>query len=178
MGKDVSWSERCVLVHNETIEVLDSSKVNDDTLREVQFYNIAKGNTDKGLVLCEKENISLDRPQDFLAEMLKSDKVMTKVRSGLVHHQVRIQNYEEKKLNKVTKKVIKQKKHKKNLEASKEKQKNVAAIDKWKKALKTSGENAPDLNKFVSKENQAQYKKVSFYLIKTSRRIQRISKWA
>ena len=108
MGKDVSWSERCVLVHNETIEVLDSSKVNDDTLREVQFYNIAKGNTDKGLVLCEKENISLDRPQDFLAEMLKSDKVMTKVRSGLVHHQVRIQNYEEKKLNKVTKKVIKQ----------------------------------------------------------------------
>ena len=108
MGKDVTWSERCVVTHAEAIEQLDSKKINDDTLREVQFYNIAKGNTDRGLVLCEKENISLDRPQDFLAEMLKSDKVMSKVRSGLVKHQVRIQNYEEKKLNKVTKRMLKQ----------------------------------------------------------------------
>merc|ERR1711976_736041 len=55
MGKDVSWSERCVLVHNEAIEQLDSSKVNDDTLREVQFYNIAKGNTTKALFYAKKK---------------------------------------------------------------------------------------------------------------------------
>ena len=114
VGKDAIWSERCVVTHADKIESLNSTTINDDTLREVQFYNIAKGNTDLGLVKCEKENISLDRPQDFMAEMLKSDKVMSKVRSGLVKHQVRIQNYEEKKQNKQTKKFLKQKKHKKN----------------------------------------------------------------
>ena len=70
-----------------------------------------------------------------MAEMLKSDRVMGKVRSGLVTHQVRIQNYEEKKQNKATKKFVKQRKHIKNLENAKEKQRNVNAIGKWKQAL-------------------------------------------
>ena len=87
-----------------------------------------------------------------MAEMLKSDKVMGKVRSGLVRHQVRIQNYEEKKQNKSQKKFLKQKKHKKNLDAAMEKKKNVSAINKWKTALKNKGENAPDLDKFVKGE--------------------------
>jgi hypothetical protein len=166
------WSERPMVTHAEKIEDLDNVKINDDTLREVQFYNIAKGNADRGLVLCEKEGISLDRPQDFMADMIKSDKVMAKIRSGLVQHQVRIQNYEEKKMNKANKKFLKQKKHKKNLDAAVDKKKTVAAMDKWKRALKQKGDNAPDLNKFISGEkalgNQGKNPK-SFQNMKTKK---------
>ena len=153
MKKDSKvWSERPTMVHAEKIEELGNVKINDDTLREVQFYDIAKGNCDRGLVSCEKEGISLDRPQDFMADMLKSDTVMSKIRSGLVSHQVRIQNYEEKKMNRNNKKSLKERKHKKNLDAAAEKKKTVSAMDKWKRALKQKGDNAPDLNKFISGE--------------------------
>jgi hypothetical protein len=138
------WSERPMVTHAEKIEDLDNVKINDDTLREVQFYNIAKGNADRGLVLCEKEGISLDRPQDFMADMIKSDKVMAKIRSGLVQH----------------------------LDAAVDKKKTVAAMDKWKRALKQKGDNAPDLNKFISGEkalgNQGKNPK-SFQNMKTKK---------
>merc|ERR1712021_205058 len=77
---------------------------------------------------------------------------MAKIRSGLVKHQVRIQNYEEKKLNKTNKKFLKERKHKKNLEAAADKKKTIAGMDKWKRALRQKGDSAPDLNKFISGE--------------------------
>jgi len=44
-----------------------------------------------------KEKIAINRPEDYLCEMFKSDKIMTKVRSKLVNKKMNIQNLEEKK---------------------------------------------------------------------------------
>ena len=165
MGKKIAWSERNTLIATDKVEQLNAANINDDTLREVQFYNIAKENVEKGLALCEKEGIALDRPQDFMAEMLKSDQVMGKIRSGLVKHQVRIQDYEEKKQNKSQRKMIKQKKSQKQTDAHKEKKRNVEAIDKWKKELKRKGDSAPDLNKFIEGSRVKKTKKMIFLKI-------------
>jgi len=40
MGKKIAWSEKNTLVASEKVEQLNAANINDDTLREVQFYNI------------------------------------------------------------------------------------------------------------------------------------------
>ena len=85
-----------ILVSDEKIE-LSSSQINDDIQREVALYTIALNNTKKGIELLEQEKIKIDRPNDFLAEMYKPDKIMQKIKNRLVKQQVKIQNFEEKK---------------------------------------------------------------------------------
>jgi hypothetical protein len=41
--------------------------------REVQFYQITKGNVDMALKKLQAENVELKRPDDYFAEMIKSD---------------------------------------------------------------------------------------------------------
>ena len=47
------------------------------------------------------------RPTDYLVEMYKGDDIMQRIRSNLVHQQVKIQNFEEKKLRRDNKKFAK-----------------------------------------------------------------------
>lgn len=52
-------------------------------------------------------NQKMQRPADYLVEMYKSDEIMTKVRNNLVKQQVKIQNFEERKLRRDNKKFAK-----------------------------------------------------------------------
>lgn len=85
-----------------------SANPNDDIQREVSFYTQTLQNTEKALTLLSAEGLDKPRPNDFLAEMYKSDKVMQKVRSRLVKQQVKIHNFEEKKMRVQNKKFNKQ----------------------------------------------------------------------
>lgn len=61
-GKKMLWSERLTVVSNAGVEVQEGIDVNNDVQREVQFYNIALGNTKVGLQQVADEGLKLDRP--------------------------------------------------------------------------------------------------------------------
>ena len=74
VNKKMAWSERPIVLSDSAIVTGGSSiDVNNDVQREVQFYNIAMGNVRSGLDLIAKEGLKLDRPQDYMAEMFKTD---------------------------------------------------------------------------------------------------------
>jgi rRNA-processing protein EBP2 len=81
---------------------------NDDVQREVSFYTQTLQNVQKAIDFLAVEGLEKPRPNDFLAEMYKSDQVMQKVRSRLVKQQVKIQNFEEKKMREQNRKFNKQ----------------------------------------------------------------------
>ena len=113
----------------------------------------------KGFQKIVNENIKLDRPANFFAEMFKSDATMTKIRSSLVSQQVRMKNFEEIKMRKQLKKIQKQRKSEKHLGKIAEKKKNTTAINKWKADLHAKGDKSKDLDKYIEGEHRPKGKK-------------------
>ena len=153
-GENIKWNERLQVVSERGVEFVEADQINDDIQREVEFYNIANENALKALKQINQENIRLDRPTDFYAEMFKSDDVMTKIRSTLVKQQVRMKNFEEVKLRKQMKRIQKQKKFEKHENKVEEKKRNTSAINKWKEDLHKRRGDTKDLDQYVSDEKK------------------------
>jgi rRNA-processing protein EBP2 len=170
-SNNMKWSERLIVVSSKEIQIMDNTKVNNDVQREVQFYNICLENTTTGLQKIADEGLKLDRPPDFMAEMFKTDKVMTKIRSSLVKQQIRVRNYEEQQLKKYSKKIQKQRRHQKNLDASKAKKANNNAIQKWKSDVKQKGgaHLVADLDEYVKNETARRNQNKKFQNLKSKR---------
>jgi len=168
---NMKWSERLIVVSDKDVEVMNSTKVNNDVQREVQFYNICFANVQTGLQKIADEGLKLDRPQDFMAEMYKTDQTMTKIRSSLVKQQIRVRNYEEQQLKKYSKKIQKQRRHQKNLDHSKMKRANHTAISKWKTDVKTKGgaHMVADLDEYVKQETNRRNHNKKFQNMKSKR---------
>lgn len=154
--KNVHWTERLVTTSDRRVQFVDASKINDDIQREVEFYNIANENALGALKMINDENIRLDRPTNFYAEMFKTDEVMTKIRSTLVKQQVRMKNFEEVKLRKQMKRIQKQRKFEQQQDKVDEKKKNTLAINKWKADLSKRKEK--DLDHYVKEEHKVKAK--------------------
>ena len=166
----IPWTERLLLTSQNEVTELEGVDVNDDVKREVQFYNIALENLKKGLVLLDKHNMRIDRPPDYYAEMFKNDQVMSKIRNSLVKQQVRIRNFEEQKLKKNARFMQKQRRHEKNLEMAKNKKKNLAGIEKWKKDLKSKKGQAGDLEAYIQEQkDRGNEKKKKFQNLKNKK---------
>lgn len=82
--------------------------------------------------------IPISRPDDFFAEMLKSDEHMAKVKSRLLQQQQKVQTFEEKKSRLENKKFHKAIKAYKQTERHQEKRDNFKKIDQLKKKIKES----------------------------------------
>lgn len=163
----MKWSERLIVVSDSKIDLQTEVDVNNDVQREVQFYNIALGNTNTGMIKVAEEGLKLDRPQDYMAQMFKNDTMMTKIRSSLVKAQVKVRNYEEQQLKKHAKKFQKSRKHEKNLSQSKKVEANKFAINKWKGDIKKKGASmVADLDEYIKGETMRRTKKKSFQNIK------------
>ena len=59
-------------------------QINDDIKREVAFYNMTRENVMKGMRIMVQSKMPISRPDDFLAEMLKTDEHMVKVKGQLL----------------------------------------------------------------------------------------------
>lgn len=160
-NQKMPWSERLVVVSEKNVELEDSSRINDDVQREVQFYNICIENVKEGLKRISDEGLKLDRPQDYMADMFKDDTIMTKIRSSLVKQQVRARNFEEQKLKKYAKKIQKRRKHMKNLQANKLKEQTNTAIKKWHGDMKKKGGTVADLDDYIKNETAKRNKNKS-----------------
>jgi rRNA-processing protein EBP2 len=83
------------------IVLTDAAKalqINDDIKREVTFYNCARENVQKAMTICVQATVPIERPDDFFAEMVKSDEQMKKIKSVLLKQQNKIDKFEEKKM--------------------------------------------------------------------------------
>jgi|TARA_B110001450_G_C17617997_1_gene480037 rRNA-processing protein EBP2 len=62
--------------HKKPLELSEAAKalsINNEIKREVAFYNSARENVMKGMEILVQAKIPIERPDDFFAEMLKTD---------------------------------------------------------------------------------------------------------
>jgi rRNA-processing protein EBP2 len=93
--KEVDWLETMDLTSEQKIN--PDFNIDDDIRRELIFYNITLQNAAKGINKLKERNQKLNRPDDFFAEMVKSDVQMQKVKKQIVTEQIRIKKFEERK---------------------------------------------------------------------------------
>jgi rRNA-processing protein EBP2 len=74
---------RCI-ANDKPLVVPEALTVHDDIKREIAFYNLTRENVMKGMQILVQAKIPISRPDDFFAEMLKSDEHMAKVKSRLL----------------------------------------------------------------------------------------------
>lgn len=63
---------------------VQSLEINYDIKREIAFYNVTRQNVMQGMKILVQAKVPISRPDDFLAEMLKTDEHMMKVKGRLL----------------------------------------------------------------------------------------------
>jgi rRNA-processing protein EBP2 len=85
------------IANEHELVVPEALTVHDDIKREIAFYNLTRENVMKGMQILVQAKVAISRPDDFFAEMLKTDEHMAKVKSRLLQQQQKVQTFEEKK---------------------------------------------------------------------------------
>ena len=114
----------------------EADLVNDDFKRESRFMQQAKQAAQIGLAKLEKLGVPTTRPEDYFAEMVKSDEHMKKVRENLLSKHAEIERREKVRKLRELKKMGKQIQHeteKKKLEAKKSFNESVKKFKKGQK---------------------------------------------
>eukprot|EP00357_Protocruzia_adherens_P014217 CAMPEP_0115013620 /NCGR_PEP_ID=MMETSP0216-20121206/25528_1 /TAXON_ID=223996 /ORGANISM="Protocruzia adherens, Strain Boccale" /LENGTH=254 /DNA_ID=CAMNT_0002383077 /DNA_START=17 /DNA_END=781 /DNA_ORIENTATION=+ len=136
---EVDWLEHMRLSSTESVE-LDGTDKNNDIMRELEFYNVTLSNVKEGIDFLAERGLRIYRPEDFFAEMLKSDHQMSRVRTHLVEQQTKMKVVEERTKYKEQKRYGKQIQVQRTQEKHREKRRNLEAINKWKKDIKKKGD--------------------------------------
>jgi len=64
------------VTNEKPVEIAEGAKalqINDDIKREMTFYNLTREDVMKGMQILIQTKVPLSRPDDYLAEMLKTD---------------------------------------------------------------------------------------------------------
>lgn len=128
--EDDLWKEGLILAAREKTEVDD---VENDLERELAFYNQALEASFLAISKFDKENVKWRRPDDYLAEMVKSDGHMAKVKEQLVHEQTVIEEAEQRRKDRENKKYSKQVAAERRKERSQQKKKAIESITNLRK---------------------------------------------
>lgn len=124
------WKEGLILAAKEKTEVDD---VENDLERELAFYNQALEASFLAISKFDKESVKWRRPDDYLAEMVKSDGHMAKVKEQLVHEQTVIEEAEQRRKDRENKKYSKQVAAERRKERSQQKKKAIESITNLRK---------------------------------------------
>lgn len=108
-----------------------------------------------GMKVLVQAQVPISRPDDFLAEMLKSDEHMGTVKSRLLRQQQRIQTFEEKKQRTENKKFHKAIKDYKMKQKHADKRESLDQINKFKTKLRAGDDDDAAFDK-VMKPNKGQ----------------------
>ncbi|OQR98146.1 kinesin-like protein [Achlya hypogyna] len=127
------------------VETLDTCKfpleltnAHDDLKREVAFYNQTLASVKDAKARLLKEKVPYKRPEDYFAEMLKSDAHMARVKDKLIYEQKKIAAVEERKKSQAHKKVAKELQSQKAKQRLQEKNDTLDAVKQWKKRKNTN----------------------------------------
>ncbi|KAG8904748.1 rRNA-processing protein and EBNA1-binding protein ebp2, partial [Tulasnella sp. 408] len=124
------WTETLVTTWPETHEKIDPS---DDLNREVSFYKQALQCAQESKALAAKHSLPFTRPNDYFAEMVKSDIHMERVRSKLLDEAAAMKRSEEAKRQRDLKKYGKQVQVEKTKERAKNKKEMLNKVESLKR---------------------------------------------
>ncbi|KYN97738.1 rRNA-processing protein EBP2, putative [Plasmodium reichenowi] len=133
--KKNNWIERLDITSTEYYYLKRTELFGISESREKQLQNITHMNVIQALQKLQELNIKFNRPYDFLADMLKSDIHMEKIRQKILREHEQAELRENNKLKRINKKFLKKcgsqkiKTHKEALE----KKQNLLKIDQLKK---------------------------------------------
>jgi rRNA-processing protein EBP2 len=140
--KEAPLVEHQSIIGGDTVKLSTELDIKLEIQREAQFFNAALANSKQVLIALENLGVKLERPKDFYAEMFKSDAHMEKVANRIEREKKRIEDFETKKKQKQNVKFHKRLKHKRQLEAAKEKKEGLKQIEKWKQRIRKGDTNA------------------------------------
>ena len=127
---DEQWKEGLVLTSKQRTKVDD---VENDLERELAFYNQALQSTFAAITRFEEDGVKWRRPDDYLAEMVKSDGHMAKVKEQLVHEQTVIEEAEQRRKDRESRKYSKQVAAERRKERSQQKKHAIDSVTNLRK---------------------------------------------
>lgn len=127
---NIPWIEFPVINSGFIHENVDAE---DDFEREVSFYKQTIAGCEEARVRLETAGIKYKRPDDFFAEMLKTDAHMAKVRQSLLDQQRRIEAVEERRKQRELKQRGKAIQVEKEKTRAQQKKAEIEAVKKWRK---------------------------------------------
>lgn len=127
---EVPWIERLDITSLQPTVI---ENVNDDLNRELAFYQQALKAALHARNKMEDLGVPHKRPEDYFAEMIKSDAHMSKIRMHMLKQKQGIEEAETRRKNRDMKKFGKQVQREKQQEREKKKKTELATIKKWRK---------------------------------------------
>lgn len=139
--QDISWPENVGWIHKLVIDFNQEQEVdvNDDLTRELAFYTQALEGTRQAYAKLESMGIPFLRPPDYYAEMAKSDTHMEKVKGRLLAEKRSIEEAEERRKARESKKLAKEVQAQKQKERNSQKKAAIETVKNWRKQRKQSG---------------------------------------
>ncbi|CAO3609374.1 unnamed protein product [Mucor hiemalis] len=135
--KGLPWIETMTITSTEPVVVEDSKN---DMARELAFYQQALEAAKLGRELVKKSGTEFTRPDDYFAEMLKSDEHMAKIRQKLLDESASLKASEDAKRQRQLKKFGKKVQVEKQLERQKQKTEMLDKIKLLKRKRKDGGD--------------------------------------
>lgn len=105
LPRDWPWIETMMINNTKNMII---QNIEDDLEREAEFYKSATAAVKTAIELLDQSNVPYKRPSDFYAESVKPDSHMAKVKQVLLNEKKRVQEMEERKKQRETKKFQKQ----------------------------------------------------------------------
>eukprot|EP00743_Colponemidia_sp_Colp-15_P003240 GILK01003499.1.p1 GENE.GILK01003499.1~~GILK01003499.1.p1 ORF type:complete len:319 (-),score=83.80 GILK01003499.1:208-1164(-) len=139
----ITWVETLMLAPNRSL-ALPEDKVHDDLARELSFHDQTVSAVKEGFRRFKQLGITYQRPDDYFAEMVKTDEHMKRVKENILLEQKKITAVEERIKTKELKKVAKQVQVEKTQAKQKEKRANLDAVKQWREERENSGSKNDD----------------------------------
>ncbi|CDS12296.1 hypothetical protein LRAMOSA04491 [Lichtheimia ramosa] len=133
---NLPWIETLTVTSSEPVVIED---IKDDMTRELAFYQQALEAAHIARDKIIDAGVPFSRPDDYFAEMIKSDEHMAKIRQRLVNEDARLKAAEEAKLQRKLKKFGKKVQVEKQLQRQKEKSETLEKIKLLKRKRKDGG---------------------------------------
>ncbi|KAI0230752.1 putative rRNA-processing protein EBP2 [Lamellibrachia satsuma] len=133
---------------------LGGDSVHDDFKREMRFYRQAQAAVLEGIERLHSMHIPTKRPDDYFAEMAKSDMHMKKVREKLISKQISIERSEKAKKMRELRKFGKKVQHEVLQKRQKEKREMLNAVKKYRKGQQAKLDFLDDEKEAKQKDNK------------------------
>jgi rRNA-processing protein EBP2 len=162
----LAWIETLEMVSGEAINdrLPTVADVHDDLKREVAFYDFALAAVNEARQKFKNEKVPFSRPDDFYAEMVKTDEHMAKVKDRLIFESKKIEAFEKRKTNKEYKLRAKEARANKLMAKAKAKKDHMKAVSDWAKnaaANRVAGRVGEDDDDYLNKMQQPNRKRMA-----------------
>mmetsp|Transcript_40518 Transcript_40518/g.114769 ORF Transcript_40518/g.114769 Transcript_40518/m.114769 type:complete len:284 (+) Transcript_40518:107-958(+) len=140
--EEMAWTDEVPWVETQTItcgSIEQVEEVEDDLQRELVFYTQALDAAKQAVEKFQGGDIKWLRPEDYYAEMVKSDAHMLRVKEQLNYETQKIDAAEERRKQRESKRFQKQLQAERTKEKAQEKKRSIDEVSKWRKQREKSG---------------------------------------